>query len=234
MKSRISLYPAVCLLLLVPAKAVIAAEIPGQEKTYLHPKIKAKEVSLRKLVILPPSVQVAKQGVKGQEGLGEEAEKATAKFTIEVTAALNERGASVETPFTEEALSANDELKSALADVQRQFDEVAPKMFDKKKDVKKGRFSVGDGVALLNTKGDADAFVIVRAVGAQETNGKTFMKRGLIGLALTHGKTQYRSKVALVDAKNGDVLFLGDYFSWDSPGSKLLEKSFKELPVGAQ
>jgi hypothetical protein len=212
---------------IVPALA--AAQ--SMERTYFHPKLRDKEISVNRLVILPPAIQVSKQGVKGQEGMGEESEKATANFAVEVAAALTEKGASVETPFTVEALKANDELRSALADVQRQFDEVSAKLFAKKKDVKKGRFTVGDGVAVLNTKGDADALVVVRAVGVQDTAGKAFMKGGLLGMAMTHGKVQYRSRVALVDAKNGDILFLGDYMSWGSPGTKLLEKSFKKLPM---
>jgi hypothetical protein len=87
---------------------------------------------------------------------------------------------------------------------------------------------------VLNTKGDADALVIVRALGAQETNAKAFMKRGLLPMMLTRGKVQYHSRLALVDAKSGDILFLGDYQSWGTPGSKLFEQSFKKLPVKAQ
>jgi hypothetical protein len=202
------------------------------ERTYLHPKMQDKEVSLHKLVVLPPAVQVAKHGVKGQEALGEESERAISQFSIEVAAALTEKGASVATPFTEEVLNDNDELRSALGDVQRQFDEIAPKLFDKKKDVKKGRFSVGDGVALLNAKGDTDAFVIVRAAGAEETKSKAFLTGGLLGVALNGNKVFYRSRVAIIDGKNGDVLFLGDYTSKGTPGTKLLEKSFQKIPVG--
>lgn len=67
--------------------------------------------------------------------------------------------------------------------------------------------------------------------GTKETGGKKFIKRGLVGLALTHGKISYHSRLAIIDAKNGDILFLGDYTSWDPPGTNLLEKSFKKLPV---
>jgi hypothetical protein len=228
MKKALSVCSLVSFVILVSPTEAAAQD---RERTYFHPKLQAKETLVNRLVILPPAVDVSKQGVKGQEGMGQESEKATANFSTEVVAALRERGASVENPFTEEALKGDDELRSALADVQRRFDDVASKMFNKKKDVKKGRFSLGDGVAVLNSKGDEDALVIVRAVGTQETTGKAIMKRGLVGMALTHGKIAYHSRVALVDARNGDVLFLGDYDSWGSPGTKLLQKSFKKLPV---
>jgi len=229
-KHRVGQHLAAGMILLTPALS-LAQDL---ERSYLHPKLLNNEVTLRKLVILPPAVQVNKHGVKGQEGMGEAAEKASGLISIEVEAALREKGVSMETPFTDAVLGANDELKTALADVQRQFDDVAPKLFSKKRDVKKGRFTVGDGVAVLNTKGDADALVIVRALGAQETNAKAFMKRGLLPMMLTRGKVQYHSRLALVDAKSGDILFLGDYQSWGTPGSKLFEQSFKKLPVKAQ
>ena len=53
-------------------------------------------------------------------------------------------------------------------------------------------------------------------------------------MVATRGKTLYRSRVALVDAKSGDILFLGDYTSWNSPGPELIEKSFKKLPVKSE
>jgi hypothetical protein len=220
----------------VAAGLVLLAPIPmyaqaSYEKTYLHPKIKDKELTLRKLVVLPPAIEVNKSGVKGLEGMAKEAEQATDNFSIEVAAALKEKGADVQTPFTADLLNRNDELKTALGDVQRQFDDAAPQIFDKKKDVRKGRFSLGDGVAILNTRGDADAFVIVRAAGEQQTATKAFMKGGLLGMALTSGKVLYKSRIALVDARNGEILFLGEYFSWGTPSSKLFEKSFKQLPL---
>ena len=225
MKNSLSiLLAALVLAFTVPVLAVAQ----GSEHTYFHPKLRDKEMSVNRLVLLPPAVHVSKNGVKGQEGMGAESEKATAYFALEVAAALTARGASVGTPFTEDALQGNDELRSALADVQRQFDEIAPKIFAKKKDIKQGRFTVGDGVAVLNSKGDLDALVLVRAVGSQETTGKAIMTKGIIGMVATRGKTLYRSRVALVDAKNGDILFLGDYTSWNSPGPELIREIVQE------
>lgn len=225
---RLAFHCAAALALLMPFRAHAQW---SSDKTYLHPKLKDKEVVLRKFVVLPPEIEVNKSGVKGQEGMGEEAEKAVGNFSIEVAAALKEKGGDVETPFTDEILDSNDELKTALGDVRRRFDDAAPKIFEKEKDVKKGRFALGDEVAVLNIKGDADAFVIVHAAGVQETATKAFMKGGLLGMALTKGKVLYKTRVALVDARNGDILLLGEYLSWGTPGSKLFENSFKQLTI---
>ena len=57
------------------------------------------------------------------------------------------------------------------------------------------------------------------------------MTGGLVGMAMS-GNPKYRSHVALVDAKTGDVLFLGDYFSSGLPNDKLLDKSFRSISTG--
>jgi hypothetical protein len=171
---------------------------------------------------------MTKHGVKGTEGMGKEAEEANTEMNAGVSAALTARGFSVETPFTEDALKSNDELRYAVADVQRRFDEIAIQLYKKHKDVRKGRFTLGDSVAVLNTKGTADALVIVRATGEKETKGKSFMTGGLIGMAMS-GNATFQSRVALVDAKNGDILFLGDYISSGLPKEKTYEKSFGNI-----
>ena len=68
----------------MPALAVAQ----GSEHTYFHPKLRDKEMIVNRLVLLPPAVHVSKNGVKGQEGMGAESEKATAYFALEVAAAL--------------------------------------------------------------------------------------------------------------------------------------------------
>ncbi len=155
-------------------------------------------------------------------------ERATGALASSVSAALTKSGLSVETPFTEEALKNNNELKYAVADVQRKFDEIAPQLYGKPKDVRKGRFSLGDMVAVLNSKGTADALVIIRSDAQKQTKGRSFMTGGLVGMALS-GSATFVSRVVLVDAKNGDILFLGNYISSGIPKETLFEKSFRSI-----
>ena len=75
--------------------------------------------------------------------------------------------------------------------------------------------------------------VIIRADGTKQTKGKSFMTGGLMGMALS-GKATFKSRVALVDAKSGDILFLGDYLSAGIPKDKTYEKSFKSIPVSTK
>jgi hypothetical protein len=195
---------------------------------FLHPKLKGKEITIRNVVVLPPIVKMTKQGVKGAEGMAKEEEEAAGTIASGVSAALTDSGLTVETPFTEEALKDNNELKYAVADVQRKFDEIAPQLYRKPKDIQKGRFSLGDMVAVLNSKGTADALVFIRSDGQKQTKGKAFMTGGLVGMA-TAGKATFISRVVLVDAKNGDVLYLSNYISSGLPKDKTFAKSFRSL-----
>jgi hypothetical protein len=171
---------------------------------------------------------MTKQGVKGAEGMAKEEDEATGAFASVVSVSLTKSGLSVEAPFTGEALSNNSDLKYAVADVQRKFDEIAPQLYKKPKDVRKGRFTLGDMVAVLNSKGTADALVIIRSDGHKETKGRGVLTGGLAGLA-SSGTPQFVSHVVLADAKNGDVLFLGNYISSGIPKNKVFEKSFRSI-----
>ena len=205
----------------------------AQPSDFIHPKLKGHEMMVKSVVMLPPIVEMSKKGVKGTEGMGKEAEEATTEFATSVSTALTGRGLAVATPFSDEALKDNNELKYAIADVQKRFDEIAPQLFKKRKDVRKGRFSVGDSVALLNADGKADVLVISRVTGTKETKGKKMLTGCLLCGAMKN-KAIFQSRVALVDAKSGDILFLGDYLSAGLPKDKTYEKSFKSIPVGAK
>jgi hypothetical protein len=211
-------------MLLISAAAARATE-------FLHPKLKAKEIKVQNVAVLPPVVTMTKHGVKGVEGMAKEEEEAAGGIGSSVAAALRDTGLSVETPFTDEALKDNNELKYAVADVQRKFDEIAPQLYRKPKDIRKGRFTLGDMVAVLNSKGTSDALVIIRSDGQKQTKGKAFMTGGLVGMAAA-GKATFISHVVLVDAKNGDVLYLANYITSGLPKDKAFDKSFQSLARG--
>ena len=215
-------------LLLLAASVGVGNQAPVRPGPYLHPKLKAKEVNIQKVVVLPSIVTMTKQGVRGAEGMSKEEDEAANGLDSRVSADLTSSGLAVEAPFTEGALKGNDELKYALADVQKKFDELAPKLYKKPKDVRKGRFSLGDMVAVLNSKGNADALVIIRSQGVKVTKGKGMLTGGLVGLAASKNAT-FTTDVVLVDAKNGDVLFLDGFITSGIPKDKTFDKSFRKI-----
>ncbi|MGH9875718.1 MAG: hypothetical protein ACRD9S_24945 [Pyrinomonadaceae bacterium] len=58
------------------------------EAQYLHPKIKAKTVTVRSAVILPPKVELMKESAKGSEMMIAESEEASIKVLDAVGQAL--------------------------------------------------------------------------------------------------------------------------------------------------
>jgi len=214
---------------LVLGLMMLAFSSRGAAKEYLNAKLKAGEVRYTKVLILPATVEITQQGVKGAEGMGKESEEASTALGANASAALVKCGLVVEAPFTEEAMKDQDELKMAVADVQRRLDQITAQLNRKKKDIEKGRFSLGDSVATVNQKG-ADALLIVRARGTKQTKGRSFLTGGLVGLAFS-GTVTYSLRMVVLDAKTGEVMFLSDQFSNGIPEEKALGKALKKLAV---
>ena len=118
------------------------------------------------------------------------------------------------------------------ADIQSRYDALLPKIMKKRKDVKKGRFSMGDEVLNLNLDKNTDAIVFIRGQGQKLTKGKTAFT------ILVGGVPPYlQLTVGIVDAHTGDVLVFttplarGDVTSQnEKPLRKAIEKSLKKLP----
>ncbi len=175
----------------------------------LHPQLKSKEKVVRQALILPPKVELAKQGMKGAEGMLKESEEVAARLSQVVAKEMSgKKIKTLDSPFTDAALAENQEMKYALADLQARFDELLPKLRKKSKDVKQGRFTLGDAVASLNPSGAADVLVLIRASGSALTKGKT-----AFGI-LVGGATMSSLFVslALIDARTGEVLYFAKPF----------------------
>src|SRR5262249_38066536 len=126
-----------------------------------------------RVVILPAQVSLVKDGMKGGEPLEKEAAAATPVIEKALAKALTAKNLSVlDNPFNAETLQNDEKLKYALADLQRNYNELLVKNSKKQKDVEKGRFSLGDQVLLLNQDDNIDAFVFVNAVGQRKSGGK--------------------------------------------------------------
>lgn len=203
---------------------------------YLHPKITRNEVAVRKVVILPAKVNVVRDSMKGPEGMAAESDELSGrveKMVIEVLAAKKH----ITTVNSPEPSSANGDAqgKYTVADMQTRFDELLPKVMKKKKDVKKGRFSMGDEVLNLNLEKSADAIMFIRGRGQKLTSGKKAF------VLLVGGMPAYlMMQIGIVDAHTGEVLLYTDPVLAGDPTTavdrlrKALEKGFKKLPAVSQ
>lgn len=202
-----------------------------------HPDLKSGKAVVKNVVILPPNVKIVKNGVKAVEELTEESRAIENALPPLIIEALNKRHCEAnDKAFSGEALEKDSDLKYAVADLQKKFDEMLPQLQRKGKDVRKGRFTMGDDVAKLNPGGTADALVFVRGFGQEVTGGKAF----LTAMAHTYAASGAIYYIAVVDAHNGAVLYYGaanngpgDPAKKPEGAKKSLEKFFKNFPEGA-
>src|SRR5262245_54438720 len=202
---------------------------------FLHPKITSKETTIRNLVVLPARVNVVRDSMKGPEGMAAESadlsarvEKIVAEVLLKEKHVNTLTGAGGTFP---DGPGGDAVQRYDIADFQMKFDDLLPRIKKKRNDVKKGRFSMGDEVLNLNLDKSADAILFIRGEGKKLTGGKTAFT------LLVGGVPAYlRLQIALVDARNGEVLLYTDPIFAGDPTTaverlrKALEEGFKKLP----
>jgi hypothetical protein len=205
---------------------------------YLHPRLQSRERTLHTVLVLPPIVNIQRDGMKGPEPMMKESEEVGAEIAEMVSAVLREKLLNVvgEQPSAP-ARADSKESQYALADVQNRYDKLGQLLNDKPKDVRKGRFSLGDEVSMLDPDARTDALVFIRASGVKLTKGKKVY--GLLVPGANLWSTIFVS-LAVVDSKSGDVLYFakfgakGDFVDKTRQVLlKSLRKALGELPSAA-
>ena len=215
--------------------ALVLLTLSGSQQVkaqFIHPKIKSKETTIRRVVVLPAKVNVVRDSMKGPEGMAAESDDLSVRVQEMVAEVLSKQKQVTTLPATASSSAEGyTQQKYNVADFQTKFDELLPKIMKKRSDVKKGRFSMGDEVLNLNLEKDADAVVFIRGQGKKLTGGKTAFTM-LVGGTPAFLKLQ----IGIVDARNGEVLLYTDPELFGDPTTavdrlrKALEKGFKKLP----
>ena len=200
---------------------------------YLHPKITSKQTTIHNVVILPAKVNVVRDSMKGPEGMAAESEGLSGRVEKMVSEVLAKQKSVMTTSAPAPSADADAQAKYTVADIQTRFDDLLPKVMKKRKDVKQGRFSLGDEVLNLNLDKSADAIVFIRGEGKKLTGGKTAFS------LLVGGVPAYlKLMIGMVDARTGEVLLYTDAILVGDPTTAVnrlrsaLEKGFKKLPSG--
>lgn len=211
---------------------LVAISPGGVKGQYLHPKITSKQTTIHNVVILPAKVNVVRDSMKGPEGMAAESEDLSARVEKMVAEVLAKQKnvVTVNAPAAP-STDADTQGKYAVADIQTRFDALLPKVMKKRKDVKQGRFSLGDEVLNLNLDKSADAIVFIRGEGKKLTGGKTAFT-----LLVGGGAAYLRLMIGIVDARTGEVLLYTDPILTGDPTTAVnrlrsaLENGFKKLP----
>jgi hypothetical protein len=216
---------------------VIACNVSLARAQFAHPDLKSGKIVVRKVLIVPVRASVTKSGMKGDEPLIAESRMVEAALPAIIAEAMQEKGCTVlDNAFAPDALEKNQDLKFAVADIQDRFDALRNHLREKPKDVRNGRFTMGDEVANFNPGAAADALVFVRAYGVVNTGGK----KVLGAIAGVNEADYIVVDIAIVDSQSGAVL----YYGWSATGGgyleqpermkKPIEASFKEWKVAKQ
>jgi hypothetical protein len=200
---------------------------------FLHPKIKSKETTIRKVVVLPSKVNVVRDSMKGPEGMAAESDELSTRVDKIIAEVLSkQKNVTTLSLPTVGSGQGDSQPNYNVADFQTKFDDLLPRIMKKRSDVKKGRFTMGDEVLNLNLEKSTDAIVFIRGQGKKLTSGKTAF-RMLVG-----GVPAFLSlQIGIVDARTGDVLLYTDPIFGGDPTTavdrlrKALEKSLKKLPA---
>ncbi len=169
-----------------------------------HPDLKAGKKHVRRVVLMPISAEIVKVGIKGGEPMVEESRKLEKNLLPVVADVLRDTGCEVnDTAFTEDAFAKDPDVRYLADDLRKQYDALLQQMTRKSKDVRKGRYSIGDSVTKLAAGSDVDALVFVTADGQVLTGGKKTFDWLLLGPAFDY----VRIRVGVVDAATGEVLY---------------------------
>lgn len=207
------------------AAILVSAAVTAAQ--YENNDLKAGKVRVQTVLILAPEVNLDKTGFKSTDPMFEASRSIEAQLAAAITGILKDHGYDVVAdPFTPDALAADADLKYALADVQKQFDSLNDLMQEKSKDVRKGRFTMGDAVNKINPGGAADVLVFTRANGRQITGSMV-----AVGVLTGFGAAPYFSaQIGIVDAHTGNVLFYGKTFA-NQYHEQDVKEIFKKFPT---
>jgi hypothetical protein len=169
-----------------------------------HPDLKSGKKHVQSMLLMPVQVQLTRVSMKGSEPMMEESRQTEKALAPVIANVLLELGYKLDqTSLSPESLEKDPDLRYAVDDLQKKFDEELRRMDRKAKDVRKGRFTLGDEVTKLPAGEGVDALLFVRATGQVLTGSKKAFG------ALVAGGVRDTAfmRFGVVDAKTGDVLY---------------------------
>jgi hypothetical protein len=221
MKLKVSLVTALVLLSSVWALA-----------QFEHPDLKSHKKQVQSLLFMPAQVKLTRVGMKGAEPMMEESRQTEVALSSVIGNVLQQLGYKVDQESLAPAVLQKDsDLRYTVDDLQKKFDDELQRMNRKAKDVRKGRFTLGDEVTKLPAGEGVDALLFVRAEGQVLTGGKK-----AFGILVAGSKNDVATMhFGVVDAKTGDVLYfakpvaLRNIAKDSEKTSGVVKKSFKNF-----
>ncbi|MBZ5694248.1 MAG: hypothetical protein LAN36_02680 [Acidobacteriia bacterium] len=214
----------------------IASSASLAQAQFAHPDLKSGKIVVHKLLILPAHATVTKSGMKGSEGLIEESRIVENALPGLISQALQAKGCTVlGNVLAPAALEKDPDLKYAVADIEGHFETIHTHVEQKPKDVRTGRYTMGDEVANFSPGAAADALVFARASGVLTTGGK----KAFAAVVGGNASDFVVMDVTVVDSQTGNVLFYtdsisrGNFVGDTGRMGKPIERSLKQFACSA-
>lgn len=187
--------------------SVVAAVLLGcvsLQAQFEHPDLKSGKKQVHSLLLVPIQVELTRSSMKGDEPMMEESRQTERDLTPVIRNVLQELGYQLDqTSISLAAMEKDSDLRYIVDDLQKRFDAELQQIDRKSKDVRKGRFTLGDEVAKLPGGENSDALLFVRVYGKVVTGGKKFFSAMLEETENDTAQMQF----GVVDAKTGEVLY---------------------------
>jgi hypothetical protein len=109
---------------------VVLFTVSGSQQVhaqFLHPKIKSKETTIRRVVVLPAKVNVVRDSMKGPEGMAAESDELSLRVEKMVAEVLSKQKQVTTLPTTAASAEGDAQQKYNVADFQTKFDDLLPK-----------------------------------------------------------------------------------------------------------
>ncbi len=144
--------------------------------------------------------------MKGAESMMEAASDSELPLTLEIQAALHDLGYQLDfQPLSTKSLGQNNaQERYTVDDLQKNFDSQLKLMRRNSKDLRRGRFSIGDEVLQLPLSDSVDALLFVRVHGQVLTESRKAFGTFIAGPRNDYAMLEF----GFVDAKTGQVLCL--------------------------
>jgi len=177
-------------------------------QAWLNAKLKRPPHSFHKVLIVPVQVSLNAGGIKRGLPLLTQADELGEHLDSLLAFWLTKQGASV-LPDSPRADSDSSE-RYALVQLQRAYDTLEVTMLRHAKDVRHGRFTLGEAVTVYPRAASADTLVFMRGSG-------TLYPRNVPGSAPWGAADQvFRGRLVFVDARTGEVLVFLDFSTFGS------------------